>query len=691
MQMGDSMRLAFQDWLEATTREQQVVFVLEDLQWGDAATLDYLSAAMTVLRERPLLVLGIGRSEVRDAFPALASRGDVQEIRVGPLGRKAAQKMVALALGDAVSADKVDAWIERVDGNAFHLEELLRAVHAGRGDALPESVLGMVQSRLDALSAGARRALRVGSVYGQTFWRGSVRALVGDEHASEIGPWLDELVQREVVSRKTASAIAGEEEFTIRGTLLHDAAYATVPDADRTRAHALAGTWLEASGFRNAATLAEHFERGEDAARAYRWLRRAAEESMEANDYGATISRAERAMRYTSARTERGELRVLQAEANRWRGRLDECGRCAVEAMQLLAEGSPRWFRALGEAGVVAGRTGQMDHAVDLAKQWFDAEEQSGPSIDAVSSATRLAVQLLLGGRLEAGHALADAIENSVAAFPEIGPLGEGRVAQCRAKRALLTRDLEGYLRNSQRAVESFERGGDERNAAVERLNAAHAMLQLGLYGESETTVKQVLGTVSRLGMVSMGMGARHHLARAIAHRGDFAQARVYETEVVAWFAKQGDPRMTGMCMAVFAEILLDAGDHAEALATATRAAEIAAPVPAALARALGALALAQFANGDAKAACETARRGVALVDRIGSIEEGEGQLRYSQSAALLALGDRDGARAAIANARKVLLAHADRVATTEYRERFLRDVPVHARILALAEELNPA
>ena len=44
-------------------------------------------------------------------------------------------------LGDAATT----ALVQRSSGNAFYLEELIRATAAGRGDAVPETVLAMAQ------------------------------------------------------------------------------------------------------------------------------------------------------------------------------------------------------------------------------------------------------------------------------------------------------------------------------------------------------------------------------------------------------------------------------------------------------------------------------------------------------------------------------------------------------------------
>src|SRR4029079_10041897 len=114
-----------------------------------------------------------------DLFPQLwASRG-VQVVALGELSKKASERLVRVVLGDRVKAEVVNEVVERAGGNAFYLEEMIRAVAEGRGDRLPPTVLAMVQARLDRLESDARRVLRAASIFGQVFWAGGVAALLG--------------------------------------------------------------------------------------------------------------------------------------------------------------------------------------------------------------------------------------------------------------------------------------------------------------------------------------------------------------------------------------------------------------------------------------------------------------------------------------------------------------------------------
>ena len=69
--MGDQMRAAWVDWLEAECAEKPVLLVLEDLHWSDASSVQLVDSALQRLRERPLMVLALARPEVSVRFPRL--------------------------------------------------------------------------------------------------------------------------------------------------------------------------------------------------------------------------------------------------------------------------------------------------------------------------------------------------------------------------------------------------------------------------------------------------------------------------------------------------------------------------------------------------------------------------------------------------------------------------------------------
>ncbi len=181
MLLGELMRGAFEDWLRAECARRPVLLVLEDLHWGDLPSVTYLDAALRALADQPLMVLAFARPEVATVFPHLWASRNPQEIRLAGLPAKACAELIVDALGERATPAIVDQIVARAEGNAFYLEELIRAVAEGDGEALPVSVIGMVQARLASFDLDARRLLRAGAVFGEVFWEGGVRALLGDD------------------------------------------------------------------------------------------------------------------------------------------------------------------------------------------------------------------------------------------------------------------------------------------------------------------------------------------------------------------------------------------------------------------------------------------------------------------------------------------------------------------------------
>ncbi len=268
--MAEEIARAFVDFLRGACAVRPVLLVLEDLHWGDAASVRLVDLALRELEDGRLAVLALGRPEMHDAFPDLWSKRDVQSVRLGALHRRAAEELVSRALGD-LSTDARARIVDQAAGNAFYLEELIRAFAEGRGDHLPETVLGMVGARIEALPPEARRLLRAASVFGESFTAPGALALLGeDERLDAEQRWLPWLVERELVMRRLGQRGAAEEEpYAFRHALVREASYAMLTASDRVLGHRLAGEHLRGAGAADfggsarAAIAGEHFFRGE--------------------------------------------------------------------------------------------------------------------------------------------------------------------------------------------------------------------------------------------------------------------------------------------------------------------------------------------------------------------------------------------------------------------------------------------
>jgi tetratricopeptide (TPR) repeat protein len=690
--MGDGMRRSWEDWLAAECAAHPVLLLLEDLHWGDLGTVGFIDAALRHLREQPFLVLALARPEVETRFPDLWKGRDVQTLRLAPLSKRASEKLVREALGDGVTDALVERLIARADGNAFYLEELIRATAAGRHESLPDSVIGMVQARLDAEGAEARRVLRAASVFGERFSQAGVAALLGGEgERAHVGEWLELLATRELVAlAATPERRSGifDLEYTFTHALVREAAYAMLTDDDRALGHRLAGGWLEGAGSTSdAMTLAEHFRRGGEPARAVRWYERAAEQALKANDLSAAIERAELGLSCGAVGEEAGALRLVEAEGHVWRGEFGEAERHALAAAAAHPPGSAVALRALGSALVSAAKQGKLDVVEEVVRRVSDAQPDASARGAQISCLAWGATYLIFGGRMAAADALMALVSEISRGLPDLDPQAQALIHQVRSFRASASGDLGGTRGGLEAALTSFEQAGDLRNACIVRSNLGYMYSELGDFARAESVMRQALAAADRMGLREVSAAVQHNLGRVLGVRGQLAEAARLEREAIASFAQQGERRLEGVARTYLSEILAGGGDHAAAEREAALAAEELRVAPSLRVAALGALARARLGRGDTAGGLAAALAAATELAALGEIEEGESAVRLTHAEALAASGADAEARAALETARERLLARAARIEEPAWRERFLNDVPVNARILALASQ----
>ncbi len=126
--------------------------------------------------------------------------------------------------------------IDQSQGNALFLEELIRNVAEGKGDHLPDTVIAMLQVRISRLAAAARQALRAASVFGETFWRGGVAALLA-KTGDGVSDILQGLLSAELIEKRRESRYPDEIEYCFRvvGSAVADIGAAFDKGADDVR------------------------------------------------------------------------------------------------------------------------------------------------------------------------------------------------------------------------------------------------------------------------------------------------------------------------------------------------------------------------------------------------------------------------------------------------------------------------
>jgi tetratricopeptide (TPR) repeat protein len=674
---SDQIRRAFSEWMRAECEVRPVVIAMEDLQWADTPSLEMLHGLLGSSLDAPLMVIGLARPEIEQRTPSVWSDRGVTTMRLGPLRKKIALNFVRNFLPD-IDEPAAVRLVDLSGGNPFFLEELIRARASGRESGTPETVLAVLQTSLDELTSSHRMVLRAASVFGETFWQGALRPLLGQD-VENLPELMSELVEREILVLRSKDRFADEEEFGFAQGLWRDAAYATLTDDDRRLGHALAAEWLAERAPGAPYTIALHYTHAARPEHASAWYARAARLSLEGFDHGAALARVALALPHASG-VEQGALLAIKAEAHKWRGENSHAEEAALGALELLPGGQAVWFLAVGEAAAAAGKLG---HANTLSV--LGAKLAVQPALDEAARAARVIAgartvsQLVLAGELQAADDILELIDAA-----EAEPVVAGWVFEARAIRAGSANDVAGRVRLAQQAAAAFERGGDLRNACLQLTSAGFAFNEIGDYGAARDALTQAIELGEKLRLANAVATARAQLGRALSRLGDYPLAeRTLDSAIIA-LNEQGNARLAGVATSYLAWLSMQTGRFDDAERQAREAAcalETALPLKAG---ADATLARILLSRGEAAEAAKIAASAAATLDRVGHVPTGEGMVRLSFAEALLALGRNAEAKRVATVAKGRLLERAKLIDDIGLRDAFL-SIAEHARTLQLA------
>ncbi|NUP06481.1 MAG: protein kinase [Polyangiaceae bacterium] len=679
--MGDHVRRAFEAWVSAQCAERPLVLVFEDLHWGDLPTVRLVNELLRDLADRPFFVVALARPEVHDVFPDLWRERAVQEIRLAELGRAAAEELVRHALGKDTPPDAVARLVERAGGNALFLEELIRASVDGRSDALPETVVAMVEARLQRFDPEVRRVLRAASIFGGAFWRAGVAALSGAGESLDAS--INTLVEREVVIRQRESRLVGHDEFRFRHALLREGAYAMLTNEDLQLGHRLAGHFLESAGERDPVVLAEHYERGQDPARAIEWYQRAAELALAGDDAGAVLERAERAIALGADAETLGHLRALQADACMVvSGNLERTEGYLAEALQKLPRGGSPWYRA-ATAMIALGAFGRYQGMLEVLGRMLEEERDDEIGTAHVFAWSNAIFFLAVAGQVGPARLLFERVERHQQRVVEADPAAEVWVHRARHYWAIYCDHApERSFLDARRSAVLLEQAGNQRELDWSEIHMGYSAVTLGDFEEGERLLRKVVERNTRADFPRAV--AQNFLAGALSCLGRHDEAMAVQNDANVIFRTRGNQLFLGVGERRLAIALADQGDMGGARRQAARASDMLFVSPPHRCYALAVKARAELALGLAREGLETAREAHDIFETAGSIDRGVAVIRLAWAEALKENGRADEARAAIRVASERLLSLADGISTPRWRDMYLA-VPENALTLELA------
>ncbi len=687
--LGDAIRGAWLDFIEGASKSGPIAIVLEDMHWGDRPTVSLIDATLATHTERPVLVFALARPEVFELFPKLWAARGAQEVRLPPLHKKASVRLVRNVLED-ITEEQLSRVVDLADGNAFFLEELIRAVSEGQTE-LPATVVGVVQARLEQLSPSARRVLRGASILGARFWRGAVAQLIGSEVDHQaLKADLNDLVARELCSERAEASFPGEDEYIFRHAVVRETAYASLTADDRKLGHRIAGRWLREHGESDDLVLAEHFRRGDSSKEAALHYAAAAGQALEGHDLVATLDRVELALTQTPDDRTRGELERLRAHAQLWQGKYALSEQAAMKAQALLESGSERWFAALSD---LCSSAGSLDHDGTISEA-ASVALSAKPGTDGQRTAQVMCLARAVTAHLKSGHR--DRAHELLERLEELVPRVKTNAAGARAWRhharsavAYFAGKPAQFRRELELAVEQFDLAGDARTSTNDRVNLGFVLITLGQLDRAEELLLQVLSAATRLGLETVKTYSRHNLGLVRLWLGDAKGSVDYQRVAVNQAVEQGEAILEGSARAYLSLALVELGQKDLALEEAERAKELLTAVPGLLPLAVAVVARALLSKGRVPEACSQSENAAELLEKHGCPEDTEALVHVTWAEANLQLGDEDKAREIVRTALTRLLERADALEDDAVREGFMTRVPSHKRTTELAEQLG--
>ncbi len=371
------------------------VLVFEDMQWADESQLDFVEYLIEWSRSSPLFVLTLSRPELLEKRPSWgAGHRNFTSLHLDALSGKAMGELLDGFVPGLPEALR-EQILARAEGVPLYAVETVRmlldrgllvqegAIYRPTGEIpsleVPETLQGLVASRLDGLPDPERRLLQDGAVIGKTFTRQALAA-VARSPETELETLLTSLVRKEILGVQADPTSPEHGQYGFLQDLVRRVAYETLSKRERRARH------LEAAAYLSTAFAEDPDEVVEVIAAHYL----SADEAVPDAEDAAEIRAKAQAMLARAG--ERAESLAAAAEASRY----------FEQAAELTAAPKDR-ARLLGRAGDLAYSAGDPEGARRLLEGSMALHESEGDLHAAARASMELArVEAATGERAQA-------------------------------------------------------------------------------------------------------------------------------------------------------------------------------------------------------------------------------------------------------------------------------------------------
>ena len=684
-----------------------VMVSIEDLQWADEASIEWLASFLDLLSTQRtptrILVLCQHRPEAKPIG------GDRLKIDRTVIQLRALQTSDCMDIASAHLRTEVEPdsplgkllvqVVERADGNPFYLNELLSSLVDGKqlipepdggwqvadsasGLKLPTTIQGAVAARLDRLNPEQRSVIQVGAVLGRIFAPALIQRLAPV-------PERDQALRELCGSGFLYPNSQGDYAFT--QPLIQEVAYNSLLMSSRKELHGRVGKALEAEFAdhldEHVHLLAHHFDLAEQPEPALKYLTLSAKRSFDFYDLARARSDAERALTLSeqvpgAARWEilhllaqilvtqsqydeaiaitekaltctpnaRAQAKILQQQGSTYefKGEYQAALDVLLRVPEILPPDAVQEHAAvLARIGYMRLRLGQHDDCVRMCTRSLEMLAGMDAPRDQSYAHSVLGISYYRRGDTErAFHHTQQALELRAASHNLSG------LANCYNTLAMIATDQGDWAKADdyyRRALAAYERIGDSWYISLVRNNLGELLMNQGELEEAEESLrkalelKQAIGDQQGIGIAMFNIGAVYW------HRGVGEEALAFMGRALAIFQEIQSREFFPEVLVTIAQVWADLKRPEEARDFLRQASESASEVgddatAAVIPRIESQLHLQ---DGDLEGAKQEADRAIALIqDQDSPLNFGRAQAQLYR--VLRAMGDRPGAAEAL-------------------------------------------
>ena len=235
-----------------------VVLVIEDAENADDDLLDFVDHMVDWTRDLPVYLLVLARPELGERRLGFGLGRNRTALFLEPLEPAAMRRLVE-SLVPALPGEALGSLTVRAEGIPLFAIETIRSLldsgavaKTGEGYRLvgelsdlsvPESLHGLLASRLDAFGLVTRRLVGIAAVLGTTFSEAALVALCGRPE-NEVHDSLADLVRRDVLAAYSQPLSPERVGYRFSHELLREVAYETLSRRERKDRHLAVAAYL---------------------------------------------------------------------------------------------------------------------------------------------------------------------------------------------------------------------------------------------------------------------------------------------------------------------------------------------------------------------------------------------------------------------------------------------------------------